>query len=225
MAEEPGFYWSASAGWVDYDGLYTPPMACMPDTVTASADGVSGSVPVAVNDPSPTTSARIGNTWLREWWEESLGSPDTRQERIDQAAGDVDLELAESTPGNGFTIDPTSAFTIPLQDRENILLTTIEDDPAAVEYEWEEDGVFYESSEDTKTTLTYAETLDSSTGVWTYEEHFTSEYVITTTADGEAFSSVSGCYHYDFVAAGDASGQQRIHVHPHRQRPGREPHR
>ena len=188
MATQPEFYWSTTAGYIDYEGLYTPPQACMPSTVTASSDGVTGETPITINDPDPTTSARIGDTWLRSWWEESLGSPDTRGARIAQAAGAVTLALSTVSPGAGFAIDPTSTFVI--TSPQNIAETTLVDDPTAATYNWEVDGTAFSSIEDTITTLVYEETVDQY-GAWTYSETLTYCYTITTTMDSDPFSSVS----------------------------------
>ena len=56
MTTPPMFNWGATAGSIDLDGLYTAPRVCMPATVTASSESVTGTATVTINNPSPTTS-------------------------------------------------------------------------------------------------------------------------------------------------------------------------
>ncbi len=198
MATQPTFSWSTTAGSIDVDGLYTAPGACVPATVVASADGVSGSVSVALFNSSPTTSARTGDSWMQAWWEESMGSPTTRQDRLAQAAGNATYMLS-----TGFVVDPTTTFTLtdPESDSGTIPIT-----PSTTNHQWQVDGVEYASVETTSSTLNFVETFNDATGEWTYTETFTLSYVIDTTVDGDDFSSVSGSYGYTFEASGDAAG-------------------
>ena len=202
MATPPTFSWSTSGGSITADGLYTAPRACMPATVTVSADAASSSSAVAITNASPTTSCRLGDGYLQAYWEASLGSPETRQARIDQAAGATPAALSPLGPGAGFTIDPTVAFV--LANPQNYS-ASLGDDPAAITTQWETGGIAFVAVEDIAWTLVIQETVDAS-GAWTYTETYTSTYDITTTADGEAFSTVSGSYSYIFDASGDANG-------------------
>ncbi len=202
MATQPTFSWSVTAGSVDDSGMYTAPGACLPVTISVQADGVTGSNSVTLVNPSPTMSCRLGDSWLEAYWEESLGSPDTRQQRIAQAAGTATLALSTAGPGNGFLIDPTGTFSLSTPANYD---NTIETDPAAASYEWETEGIAFDSLEDTESTLVIHETVDEY-GAWTYSETYTLAYDITTTADEEAFSSATGSYSYTFTASGDADG-------------------
>ncbi len=202
MVTQPTFSWSTTAGSIDDDGLYTAPGACIPATVVASADGVSDSVSVALFNSSPTTSARTGDSWMQAWWEESMGSPDTRQDRLARATGTH--TLSTDTLSGGFVVDPTATFTPTiLVDAENT--STIIS--STTNHQWQVDGVEYASVETISSTLYFKETFDETTDEWTYIETFTLSYGIDTTVDGEAFSSVEdGSYIYTFEASGDAAG-------------------
>ena len=202
MATQPTFDWSTSAGFISDDGLYTAPRAIMPGTVTATSGGVTGTSTLSITNASPTTSCRLGDGYLQAYWEESLGSPETRQARIDQAAGNTTLALSTLGPGAGYVIDPTVAFV--LANPEN-LSQTLGEDPAATSSQWETGGIAFAATEDTEWTLIVGATVDEF-GAWTYSETYTSLYTVTTTADGELFSSVSGSYGYTFTASGDAGG-------------------
>ena len=103
MTDQPAFTWDATAGSIDDTGLYTAPGVCMPATVTAEADSdgttVTGSVLVNLTDSSPTTSARLGDSWLESNWELSIGSPNaTGQLHYDQATGVAPVRLSATGP-------------------------------------------------------------------------------------------------------------------------------
>ena len=193
MAEQPEFYFSATAGSIDADGLYTAPSAAVPATVSVSSGGVVARADVSLTDPSPTTSARFGNTWLADWWVEALGSPEARQERIEQASGSMEYTLS-----TGFIVDPTVTFTY--SDAEK-LPDPLPIDTTDVEYQWEVDGVVYTSVESTTYLRDIEKTLETD-GTWTYSEVFTTTYTVITTMDGEDFATVTGSYGYDFSAYG-----------------------
>ena len=135
------------------------------------------------------------------------GSPETRQDRIDQAAGTATLALDTSLdtlrPGTGFLIDPTATFAL-ASPQHMASPQTFQSDPSPTNHQWEVNGYTYASVEDLESTLTYQITVVA--GVWTYTETFTSSYDITTTVESEAFSSVSGSFSYTFTATGDADG-------------------
>jgi len=168
-------------------------MGSSPATVSVTGGSVTAYADVSLTDPSPTTSARFGNTWLAEWWVEALGSPDTRQPRVEQASGAMAYTLS-----TGFIVNPTATFE--LATPENFT-DTIESSTVPTEYEWEVDGVVYTSVESTTSTLVITKTLDAY-GAWTYDEVLTTTYTVTTTIDGEAFASVTGSYGYTFSASG-----------------------
>ncbi len=168
-------------------------MGSSPATVSVTGGSVTAYADVSLTDPSPTTSARFGNTWLAEWWVEALGSPDTRQPRVEQASGTMAYTLS-----TGFIVDPTATFESATPEN---FTDTIESSTVPTEYEWEVDGVVYTSVEETTSTLVITKTLDAY-GAWTYDEVLTTTYTVTTTMDGEAFATVTGSYGYDFSAYG-----------------------
>ncbi len=70
-------------------------MGSSPATVSVSSGGVVARADVSLTDPSPTTSARFGNTWLADWWVEALGSPDNL---VYDAFGNLTSDTAPTVP-------------------------------------------------------------------------------------------------------------------------------
>ncbi|MCP4640967.1 MAG: hypothetical protein GY851_11065, partial [bacterium] len=124
----------------------------------------------------------------QSWWEDSLGSPDTRQNRIDQAAGTttlvLDTSLDAARAGAGFVIDPTTTFAL-TNPQHMANPQTFQSDPAAVNYTWEVGDFAYASTEDLDSTLTYQTTVVA--GAWTYTETFTSNYDIRVRSANRVF--------------------------------------
>jgi len=211
MTTQPTFTWSATTGSISDSGLYTAPNASLPARIAAESDGISVGTTVFVVSSSPTTTARLGDSWIEPLWEQSQGSPEsggTRSAHINQAIGNITVVV----DGGHFSVvvNDGSYGTAPAN---HFVPTTVTDsDTGSVissrtDY-WTVGDVTYTAYEDSTHRLIIDYT-DLGGGNWTYVETWTSSYTITTTAtidnDTTTYSTASGSFNYTFDAGGNAS--------------------
>ena len=210
MNTTPEFTWSTTAGMISSTGLFYAPDASVPVTVTATSGDGSGHVSVDITNSAPTTSLRIGNSSDAYSWEQSLGQPgsDLWNRHVNELKGNVVIVLNAANT-DSYTIQPAgsaapAAFT--LRNKGNYT-----PDPIVTPYTntatWTDaNNVTYTAVDSGTSNVHIVSTLDGA-GAWTYEEHYTSSYTVTTTVGaGVTVFSADGTYEYRFYAWGNAQG-------------------
>ena len=193
---QPEVTWSTTAGTIGTNGVLHAPNTMMPVTVTVQSGGVSASRSVAISNPDPTLSARLGDNWIEPLWELSLGDSATQSLPVYIPGSSNFSRLSGSAPfalSNGFVLPPTASFTF------GVAVSGSSSGGGTLTHTW--DG--YEASETDAWGLTITETCNQ--GVWTYDETFTSTYTITTTGSNDFSSSTDGEYGYSFHASSDTT--------------------
>jgi len=193
----PAPAWAATGGTITVGGLFTAPNGSIPVTVSATCEGVTGSVLFTVTNSAPTTSLRTGDGATVSLWAGALGDPGgVGAEHLSWLSGQADVVLSSYV--GSFTVSRTSvdvpASFVP---------------PTLAEYHHHPDqtqtntvatvgSVTYDQSDVYE--IDFDLTIDGNN--WTYTETANSTFTVTA-ADTDVISTASGSYGYTFTASGD----------------------
>jgi uncharacterized delta-60 repeat protein/RHS repeat-associated protein len=177
----------------DYDYEFTGGDYKFTVTISDGDMSTTSSVNVTVSQElSSTMSLRIGDAETESLWENSFGSSDQREEHLSEVAGQTVVDI-----GTNFSLSPTSDAPPATFNPTGYIPTTpgtITDpdtDTINISSNWTEASVYYEATETGSKTTDVTATLNTN-GTWDYQKTLTTHYSITTTADDDPWSTVSG---------------------------------